>query len=181
MGGDTWFCDMIHAWKTLPENIASQIVHKRIYHDAKYNSGGMLRAEGTEGMLHPAVIRLDNGESALYLGRRRGSHIEGLPHDQSEILLDIIWAYVTGSSTSGNNSGDSSTVRNSNTSSGGSTSNTSSGSGIYQHHWRVGDLLVWDNRSTMHRRDAFDNTDIRIMYRTQVLGSVPLVSGVDQD
>ena len=40
----------------------------------------------------------------------------------------------------------------------------------WEHRWRVGDLVLWDNRCTMHRRDAFDPTSRRIMHRTQVKG-----------
>jgi taurine dioxygenase len=40
----------------------------------------------------------------------------------------------------------------------------------WEHVWRVGDLVLWDNRCTMHRRDAFDPTTRRIMHRTQVKG-----------
>ena len=38
----------------------------------------------------------------------------------------------------------------------------------YRHHWQVGDLLVWDNRSTMHRREPFSATERRVMKRTQI-------------
>ena len=41
---------------------------------------------------------------------------------------------------------------------------------IYEHHWRIGDLVVWDNRTTMHRRDPFDNASRRVMHRTQIKG-----------
>ena len=40
----------------------------------------------------------------------------------------------------------------------------------WEHVWRVSDLVLWDNRCTMHRRDAFDPTTRRIMHRTQVMG-----------
>ena len=43
---------------------------------------------------------------------------------------------------------------------------------VYAHRWRKGDLLVWDNRSTMHRRDPFDADSRRIMHRTQIKGRV---------
>ena len=39
-----------------------------------------------------------------------------------------------------------------------------------QQHGRVGDLLLWDNRSTMHRRDPFDAKARRVMHRTQIKG-----------
>ena len=41
---------------------------------------------------------------------------------------------------------------------------------VYGHHWRIGDLVLWDNRSTMHRRDPFDNAARRVMHRTQIKG-----------
>ena len=41
---------------------------------------------------------------------------------------------------------------------------------VLEHHWRVGDLVLWDNRCTMHRRDAFDASARRILLRTQVKG-----------
>ncbi|MFO0001680.1 MAG: TauD/TfdA dioxygenase family protein, partial [bacterium] len=40
----------------------------------------------------------------------------------------------------------------------------------WHHQWRVGDILIWDNRCTMHRRDAFDPAARRIMHRTQCKG-----------
>ena len=40
----------------------------------------------------------------------------------------------------------------------------------WERVWRVGDLVLWDNRCTMHRRDAFDPHSRRIMHRTQVKG-----------
>jgi taurine dioxygenase len=40
----------------------------------------------------------------------------------------------------------------------------------FAHRWRIGDLLMWDNRTTMHRRDPFDSSARRLMYRTQIKG-----------
>ena len=40
----------------------------------------------------------------------------------------------------------------------------------WRHHWRAGDLVLWDNRCVMHRRDAFDPGTRRIMHRTQIKG-----------
>ena len=42
---------------------------------------------------------------------------------------------------------------------------------VYKHQWALGDLVLWDNRTTMHRRDAFDPASRRIMHRTQIKGS----------
>ena len=40
----------------------------------------------------------------------------------------------------------------------------------WHNEWRVGDLVLWDNRCTMHRRDPFDASSRRILHRTQVKG-----------
>jgi len=42
---------------------------------------------------------------------------------------------------------------------------------VYRHRWAPGDLVLWDNRTTMHRRDAFDPAARRVMHRTQIKGS----------
>jgi taurine dioxygenase len=135
-GGDTWFCDMVHALKTLPYELRSNIENVNIYHDGKYNSGGLLRQTDVPGTFHPAIITLPNGESALYLGRRNGSYIDGLSKNKSDELLDALWNHAT------------------------STDN------VYKHKWTIDDLVVFDNRRVMHRRDAFNGD--RLLYRTQI-------------
>ena len=39
---------------------------------------------------------------------------------------------------------------------------------VYRHRWALGDLVLWDNRTTMHRRDAFDPKARRVLLRTQI-------------
>jgi alpha-ketoglutarate-dependent 2,4-dichlorophenoxyacetate dioxygenase len=39
---------------------------------------------------------------------------------------------------------------------------------VYRHHWTVGDLVVWDNRCTMHRGRPYDDTQRRVLHRTTV-------------
>ena len=46
----------------------------------------------------------------------------------------------------------------------------------WYQEWQVGDLILWDNRCTMHRRDAFDPMSRRIMHRTQIGGTAPVSS-----
>ena len=45
---------------------------------------------------------------------------------------------------------------------------------VWTHRWRAGDLVMWDNRCTMHRRDPFDNRQRRLMKRTQAVGPPPV-------
>jgi taurine dioxygenase len=148
-GGDTWICGMEAAWAALPEELKAKVRGRRIKHDGTYNSGGFLRKgvaatddpHKAPGAWHPAVCRHPvTGVPSLYLGRRRNAYVEGLSPPESEALLDALWAHVARPEFA------------------------------YAHKWRVDDLLLWDNRSTMHRRDPFDATARRVMHRTQIKG-----------
>jgi taurine dioxygenase len=151
-GGDTYFCGMQAVWSALPANLKKQVAGRRIKHDGTYNSGGYLRQGVTPsddphqaaGAWHPAVcVHPVTSVPALYLGRRRNAYVEGLRPAESDALLDRLWSFL-----------DAPEFR-------------------YAHQWRVGDLVLWDNRSTMHRRDPFDNAARRIMHRTQIKGKWP--------
>ena len=148
-GGNTSFCGMQALWKALPATLKARIASRRIKHDGTYNSGGHVRQGVTPsddphkapGAWHPAVcVHPVTGEPALYLGRRRNSYVEGLSANESDALLDALWEFA------------------------------SSPEFVYEHRWRVGDLVLWDNRTTMHRRDPFDNAARRVMHRTQIKG-----------
>jgi taurine dioxygenase len=43
----------------------------------------------------------------------------------------------------------------------------------YEHEWSTGDVVVWDNRAALHRRDAFDADSRRVLYAAQVEGHRP--------
>ena len=148
-GGDTYFCTMYGAWDALPEDMRARVRTLRVKHDGTYNSGGYVRAGVTPsddprtapGTLHPLVsVHPETGRRHLYLGRRRNAWLEGLSLDQSNALLDDIWDIATADRLA------------------------------WRHRWRVGDLVLWDNRCVMHRRDAFDPGSRRVMHRTQIKG-----------
>ncbi len=148
-GGDTEFVDMYAPLAALPRDVRAAIEARQVKHDGTYNSGGYVRAGVTPtddpvaapGTLHPIVCtHPESGRPCLYLGRRRNAYITGLPLAESERLLDAIWAIVDRPEH------------------------------IWTHRWRVGDLVLWDNRCTMHRRDPFDARQRRIMHRTQIKG-----------
>jgi taurine dioxygenase len=148
-GGDTYFCSMYRAYESLPDNLRRRIAGFTLKHDATYNSGGYVR-QGivatddplhSPGTCHPLVCtHPETGRRLLYLGRRRNAYISGMALSESEALLDELWSYATRE--------------------------------VSQWHtrWQTGDLVLWDNRCTMHRRDAFDPELRRIMHRTQIKG-----------
>ena len=148
-GGNTYFADMFAAYEGLSPKLKAAIEGKVAVHDASRNSAGLLRkgyAEVTDprqtvGARHP-LVRTDprTGRRALFLGRRHNSYIVGLPLEESEALLDALWAHVADPRYA------------------------------MCHEWRVGDVLMWNNLAVLHRRDPFDPNSRRVMHRTQIKG-----------
>jgi len=144
-GGDTGFANLCAAYETLPDELRARIVGRRIQHDARFNSAGYLREVRVSDALHPIVrTHPESGRKVLFLGRRANAKIEGLPEDESEALLDALWAHATQARF------------------------------IWHHSWRAGDLIMWDNRCTLHCRDSFDDSFQRVMHRTQSRGTRPI-------
>jgi taurine dioxygenase len=159
-GGDTWFASMPAALRSMPADLAARISRLGIKHDGTYDSGGNVRKgvvpnddpRQSVGTVHPIVItQPETGEPTLYLGRRRNAWIAGLSVDESERLLNIIWSYATA---------DPVTLR---------------------HQWRVGDVVLWNNLTTMHRRDAFPPTEFRTLHRSQIKGRYVPSAPVQQE
>ncbi len=151
-GGNTVLLNMYAAYDDLSDELKERISTLSCKHDYSRNSAGEVR-KGYEqyadekdvrvipGALHPLVYtHPETKKKSLYLGRRSNAYIDGLSVEESEQLLNLLWEHAT--------------------------------KDAYQwaQQWRVGDLLLWDNRCTMHRRDAFDDDSRRLLLRTQVRG-----------
>jgi taurine dioxygenase len=148
-GGNTYFANMIAAYETLPADLRAAAEAKVAVHDASRNSAGMLRkgykevtdVRETVGAHHPLVrTNPKTGRRALFLGRRPNAYVLGLEVADSEALLDSLWAHATQPRFA------------------------------MCHEWQVGDLLMWNNLSVLHRRDPFDPKSRRVMHRTQIRG-----------
>lgn len=146
-GGDTYWANMYLAYETLPAEMRTRIAGRRAVHDATYNSAGQMRKGYSDvadprrapGARHPLVsTHPETARQCLFLGRRRNSYIEGLELEESEALLDALWAHATQPRFT------------------------------FRQEWRVGDVVIWDNRCTLHRRDAFDPAARRLLHRTQI-------------
>ncbi len=150
-GGDTGFCNMYKAYDSLPDALKNRIATLTCKHDSSHNSAGetrsgfpdeFVRREDIPGAIHPLVCRHpDTGRKVLYPGRRPNAYIPELPAVDSEALLDELWTYITRAEH------------------------------CWHHKWRVGDVIIWDNRCTLHRRDEFDAGARRIMHRSQIKGT----------
>jgi taurine dioxygenase len=140
---------MYRAYDSLPDELKRRIQGLLLKHDGTYNSGGYVRQGvaavddpiSSPGALHPLVCtHPETKRQLLYLGRRRNAYVQGLALADSESLLDQLWRHATREELT------------------------------WHNEWRVGDLVLWDNRCTMHRRDPFDASARRIMHRTQIKG-----------
>src|SRR5258705_8844784 len=103
-GGDTSFCSMYAAWDHLSDRLRGRVAGLRVKHDGTYNSGGYTRQGVTPtddprtspGTFPPLVyVHPETGRRSLYLGRRRNAYLEGLSLEESNALLDDIWAEAT--------------------------------------------------------------------------------------
>lgn len=153
-GGETGFANMYLAYASLPAALKARVRGLTCKHDATRNSAGGLRRGMQEvvdpthspGTPHPMVrTHPETGRDALFLGRRRHAYIVGLALEESERLLDEIWAHATRPEFT------------------------------WHHTWARGDLVLWDNRCVMHRRNPFDPDARRVMHRTQVQGDKPFL------
>lgn len=75
----------------------------------------------------------------LYLGRRDRAYVLDTTLEDSEALLEEAWQYAV------------------------------LPENCYRHVWSPGDVVIWDNRAVLHRRDGFDDSERRMMRRCQVL------------
>lgn len=148
-GGDTGFCDQVAAAAELPADLRERVKNLTIKHDSTYGSSGAPRPGMTApaspieaiGYPHPVIRRVPTtGEEALFLGRRTNAYIPGMSLEDSEALLNEIWAHATQAHY------------------------------CYRHHWSPGQVLAWDNRMLMHMRYPVDPTLNRFMWRTQTRG-----------
>ena len=147
-GGDTYFADQRAALTAVPDELRHRLLHVTIKHDAAHTSIGKLRPgyepfddpRNAPGTAHPAIIgHSETGQQILYLGRREWAYVTGLELEASERLLDEVWSYA------------------------------SLAENVWRQKWLPDDLIIWDNRRVLHRRDDFDQMERRLMKRCQVL------------
>ena len=150
LGGDTHFSDQKAAYLSLPNELVSRIETLSIKHNAAHTSVGDLRRgfdpikdpREAPGAVHPIVRTHDETqEKMLYLGRRELAYVVGFALEESEQLLNEVWRYAAMSEN------------------------------VWTQQWEIGDVIIWDNRRVLHRRDGFDQSQRRLMKRCQVMSS----------
>jgi taurine dioxygenase len=152
IGGDTQFTNMYRAYDDLAPDMKERIAGLRVVHQydspRKGTAVATLRADEAAvlpDVVHPLVRRHpETHRRALYMNPNRMSHILGLERTESDRLLDELIRHATQAQYQ------------------------------YRHSWRRGDIVIWDNRCTMHKANAdYPAGARRLMHRIIVEGSVP--------
>jgi taurine dioxygenase len=148
VGGDTWFCSMKAALATMPTALAERVRTLDIKHDGTFDSGGFVR-KGLTATNDPRTS-VGTPHPAVTQHPQSGEHALYLGRRRNAYIMGLELA-------------ESEQLLD--------EIWTYIDAAVYQHRWALGDLVLWDNRTTMHRRDAFDASARRVMHRTQIKGS----------
>ena len=145
-GGNTLFASGYAAYETLDPAIRDRLEGRKATHHYNYGSTQRGDSRGTEAFAecsHP-VFRTheDTGRKAVYVNRLMTTGVLDMPPAQSEPLLNAVFDH------------------------------SEKRDFVYEHVWRVGDLLLWDNRCSSHARTDFPTNERRLMLRTTVKGTV---------
>ena len=148
-GGNTLFANGYTAYETLPPEIKRRIDGRKALNAYDYEAAATKRgtrlAQGVPSYAHPVVrTHPATGRKALYVNRLMTVRIEGLPAQESDDLLAMLFDHQERRDF------------------------------IYEHVWRAGDLVIWDNRCTLHARTDFSSDERRLMRRVTILGEKPV-------
>lgn len=152
-GGSTYFLNAYAAYDALPEAMKRKISGLTIKQGNIVDTAMKLRPGAsldddirtTPGPSHPIIATHPlTGANMLFLGRRHAAYVNGMSLEDSEALLNELWAHCTRPEFT------------------------------YEHRWLKGDVVVWDNHATLHKRDAFESTQRRVLYAAQVEGPRPV-------
>ena len=143
-GGNTLFANLYAAYEALPAELRAPLEGKRAFHHYNYGSQAKGDDKGVPAFAesHHPVFRTHpgTGRKAIYVNRLMTEYVEGLPREDSDRLLARVFDHAE------------------------------SPRFVYEHVWRVGDAMLWDNRCTMHARTDFP-PERRLFWRTTVAGT----------
>jgi taurine dioxygenase len=147
-GGNTRFANCYAAYETLPDDIKARIEGRKALNAYDYGDQMLMKDGPRPGdapqFVHPVVrTHPETGRKALYVNRLMTEHIVDMDQDESDELLDTIYRHIEQPRF------------------------------IYEHVWRPGDLLMWDNRCTLHARTDFDPAERRKLRRMTLKGDRP--------
>ena len=152
-GGHTLFGNSYAAAETLPEDVKRRLAGRRAMQVYEYGITLKGRTEKYDRerfpyFAHPVFRKHPaTGKSALYVSELMTEEIVGLPQAESDELLEFLFAHQRRPEF------------------------------VYEHAWAPGDLLMWDNRCTIHARTDFPRDERRMLRRLTVRDEFPVLEG----
>jgi len=141
-GGHTLFASGYAAYDTLPDDVRQPLEGRNAFHHYNYGSVRKDDGKGTPAFaesVHPVFrTHSETGRKAIYVNRLMTEGIVDMPEEQSHALLGRLFDH------------------------------SERAEFVYEHVWRVGDLLMWDNRCSMHARTDFPAHERRLLWRTTI-------------
>lgn len=151
-GGTTFFLNCYAAYDALSPGMKRRVTGMTIKQADIVDTAMRVRPgmsldmdiRSVPGPSHPVIsTHPETGHNMLFLGRRHGAYVNGCSLEESEALLNELWEHCTQPRF------------------------------WYEHKWSAGDVVAWDNRAILHRRDPFDSASRRVLYAAQVEGHRP--------
>ena len=150
-GGNTKFANCYLAAETLPDDIKAKLAGRKAVHVFEYGAvtkDGKFDRDNGRWWAQPVFRKHPaTGRTALYVSELMTEEIEGLPEDESREILDFLFAHQSQEKFQ------------------------------YEHVWRPGDLVMWDNRCSIHARTDFPETERRKLRRMTIKDEHPVMMG----
>ena len=147
-GGLTRISNMYRAYDNIPGELRDRLEGRtvlQVYDYNRYRIDPNVALEDVRKHSQPIFVHHPvTGKKALYVNRTMTASIEGMDKTESDAILDTLFDVAEDDSI------------------------------VYDHEWRVGDLLMWDNRCSTHARTDFPSEEARILRRCTVAGTEPV-------
>jgi taurine dioxygenase len=145
-GGNTCFSNMYKAYENIPPALRARLEGRKVLqvHDYKRRERLDLDKIDLNTVRHHAqpifITHPATGKKALYVSRLMSARIEGFARDESDSILAELFAISEDAAI------------------------------VYEHAWRLGDLVIWDNFASIHARKDFPREEPRLMRRLTIEG-----------
>jgi alpha-ketoglutarate-dependent taurine dioxygenase len=154
-GGETQFTNMYQIYDSLPDTLKQQIHGRKAQHNFghMHTQANLKPLTEEEKAVMPPVwqpmVRQHpvTGRKALYISPIYNDAVEGMTPEDSKRLIAELTAFAADPRF------------------------------VYTHQWETDDVLMWDNRCTMHQVTPFDPRERRVMHRTTIVGQEPVIAG----
>ena len=153
-GGETQFTNMYMAYEALPDRLKQQIKGRK----ARHNFGNLHTLTKLREMTEEEKAKVPaiwqpmtrrhpvTGRTSLYISPIYNDEVEGMEKTEAKALIDELTAFA------------------------------SQQQFVFSHRWETDDIVMWDNRCTMHAVTPFDPTERRVMHRTTIMGTEPVIA-----